>query len=146
MNRAGLICPLMSGPHRTYRLDADDGKGHFGQIACQVGDAIKPGDILAKIETDKAMMEYESIDEGTIASLAMPEGSQDVPVGTVIATVAAASEAVGEPVLETVNAAPPQPRWLFRHLRLCHWPIPCPRLQLPHPTMERSMPPLSQRE
>ena len=106
MNRAGLICPLLSGPHRTYRLDTDDGKGHFGQIACRVGDAIKPGDILAKIETDKVMMEYEAIDEGTIASLAMPEGSQDVPVGTVIATVAAASEAVGEPVLETVNAAP----------------------------------------
>lgn len=50
-------------------------------------------------------MEYEAIDEGVIASIAIPEGSQDVPVGTVIATVAEAGEAVSTPVLEVADAA-----------------------------------------
>ncbi|CAN5383577.1 pyruvate dehydrogenase complex dihydrolipoamide acetyltransferase [soil metagenome] len=81
-------------------------KGTLAKWLVKVGDMIKPGDVIAEIETDKATMEYEAIDEGTIASIAIPEGSQDVPVGTVIATVAEAGETATATTLETVTAAP----------------------------------------
>ncbi|AMK26551.1 dihydrolipoamide acetyltransferase family protein (plasmid) [Sphingobium sp. SJ10-10] len=85
-------------------------KGTLAKWLVKVGDTIKPGDLIAEIETDKATMELAAIDEGTIASLAIPEGSQDVPVGTVIATVAEAGEKVDARALETVSAAPVQER------------------------------------
>ena len=47
----------------------------------KVGDTIKEGDILAEIETDKATMEVEAVDEGTLAKILVPQGSQDVPPG-----------------------------------------------------------------
>ncbi|QFT77948.1 pyruvate dehydrogenase complex E1 component subunit beta [Erythrobacter sp. THAF29] len=49
------------------------------------GDMIEPGDIIAEIETDKATMEFEAIDEGVLSKILVPEGTEDVPVGTVIA-------------------------------------------------------------
>ncbi len=49
------------------------------------GDAIAPGDIIAEIETDKATMEFEAIDEGTLGKIMIAEGTENVPVGTVIA-------------------------------------------------------------
>ncbi len=52
------------------------------------GDTVTSGDILAEIETDKATMEFEAVDEGKIASIAVPEGTENVKVGTVIATLA----------------------------------------------------------
>ena len=52
------------------------------------GDAIKSGDIIAEIETDKATMEFEAVDEGTIAHIQVEEGTEGVAVGTVIATLA----------------------------------------------------------
>ena len=52
------------------------------------GDTVASGDILAEIETDKATMEFEAVDEGKIASIAVPEGTENVKVGTVIATLA----------------------------------------------------------
>jgi pyruvate dehydrogenase E2 component (dihydrolipoamide acetyltransferase) len=79
-------------------------KGTLAKWLVKVGDSIKPGDLLAEIETDKATMEYEAIDEGVIASILIPEGSQDVPVGTVLATVADADEAVAAPAMETTEA------------------------------------------
>ncbi len=59
------------------------------------GDAIKPGDILADIETDKATMELESFDAGTVATLVASEG-ENVPVGSAIAVLAAKGDDVGE--------------------------------------------------
>ncbi len=52
------------------------------------GDTVASGDILAEIETDKATMEFEAVDEGKIVSIAVPEGTENVKVGTVIATLA----------------------------------------------------------
>ncbi|GMN01420.1 pyruvate dehydrogenase complex E1 component subunit beta [Erythrobacter sp. MTPC3] len=49
------------------------------------GDAIEPGDIIAEIETDKATMEFEAIDEGVLSKILIAEGTEDVAVGTVIA-------------------------------------------------------------
>jgi len=56
------------------------------------GDVVKSGDILAEIETDKATMEFEAVDEGTMAQIVVPEGSEGVKVGTVIARIAEEGE------------------------------------------------------
>jgi len=56
------------------------------------GDTIEPGDIIAEIETDKATMEFEAIDEGTLAKIMVPEGTENVAVGTVIAMLAGEGE------------------------------------------------------
>ncbi len=52
------------------------------------GDTIEPGDIIAEIETDKATMEFEAIDEGTLTKIMVAEGTENVPVGTIIAMMA----------------------------------------------------------
>ncbi len=56
------------------------------------GDAIEPGDIIAEIETDKATMEFEAVDEGTLGKILIEEGTENVPVGTVIAMMAGEGE------------------------------------------------------
>ena len=58
----------------------------------KVGDAIKPGDVLAEIETDKATMEIEAIDEGTLAEIVVQDGTEDVKVGALIGVIAAEGE------------------------------------------------------
>ncbi|MHA7818388.1 MAG: pyruvate dehydrogenase complex E1 component subunit beta [Erythrobacter sp.] len=60
------------------------------------GDAIEPGDIVAEIETDKATMEFEAIDEGTLAKILVEEGTENVAVGTVIAMLAGEGEDAGD--------------------------------------------------
>ena len=67
-------------------------KGTLAKWLVKEGDSVESGDILAEIETDKATMEYESIDDGTIAKILVPEGSEDVPVGEVIAILAEEGE------------------------------------------------------
>ncbi|HEX2941220.1 MAG TPA: biotin/lipoyl-containing protein, partial [Rhodopila sp.] len=52
------------------------------------GDSIKAGDVIAEIETDKATMEFEAVDEGVIVKIEVPEGTEGVKVGTVIAMLA----------------------------------------------------------
>ncbi len=67
-------------------------EGTLAKWLVKEGDTIKSGDILAEIETDKATMEFEAVDEGTIASLVIPEGSEGVKVGAVIALIAGEDE------------------------------------------------------
>ncbi|WP_237741162.1 biotin/lipoyl-containing protein, partial [Novosphingobium sp. B-7] len=62
-------------------------EGTLAKWLVKPGDTVKSGDILAEIETDKATMEFESIDEGTIGELLVSEGTEGVKVGTVIATL-----------------------------------------------------------
>ncbi len=76
-------------------------EGTLAKWLVKEGDTVSSGDILAEIETDKATMEFEAVDEGTIVSIAVPEGTDNVKVGTVIATLAAEGE--------DVNAAPAAP-------------------------------------
>ncbi|MEY4839056.1 MAG: hypothetical protein RLZZ475_2915, partial [Pseudomonadota bacterium] len=57
------------------------------------GDRIEPGDIIAEIETDKATMEFEAIDEGVLEKILVPAGTEDVAVGAVIALIAGEGEA-----------------------------------------------------
>ena len=60
------------------------------------GDKIEIGDIIAEIETDKATMEFEAVDEGTLAKIMVDEGTEGVAVGTVIAMMADEGEDVGD--------------------------------------------------
>jgi len=69
-------------------------KGNLAKWLKKEGDKVKPGDVIAEIETDKATMEYEAIDEGTLAKIVVPEGTQDVPVQAVIAVLAEEGEDV----------------------------------------------------
>jgi pyruvate dehydrogenase E2 component (dihydrolipoamide acetyltransferase) len=69
-------------------------KGNLAKWLKKEGDAIKSGDIIAEIETDKATMEYEAVDEGVLAKIVVPEGTQDVAVNSVIAVMAADGEDV----------------------------------------------------
>ncbi len=67
-------------------------EGTLAKWLVKEGDTVAAGDLLAEIETDKATMEFEAVDEGTIVSIAVPEGTDGVKVGTVIATLAADGE------------------------------------------------------
>lgn len=67
-------------------------KGNLAKWLKKEGDAIKSGDIIAEIETDKATMEVEAVDEGILAKIVVPEGTADVAVNEVIGVIAAEGE------------------------------------------------------
>ena len=69
-------------------------KGNLAKWLKKEGDKVKSGDVIAEIETDKATMEVEAVDEGTIAKILVPEGTADVPVNDVIAVLAGDGEDV----------------------------------------------------
>ena len=91
-------------------------EGNLAKWLKAVGDKVEPGDIIAEIETDKATMEVESVDEGTIAKILIQEGTESVPVNTPIAVLlddgedAAAADAVAAPAAPKVESeAAPAP-------------------------------------
>jgi pyruvate dehydrogenase E1 component beta subunit len=67
-------------------------QGTLAKWLKQEGDRIEPGDIIAEIETDKATMEFEAIDEGVLEKIVVPAGTEDVAVGAVIALIAGEGE------------------------------------------------------
>ena len=67
-------------------------EGTLAKWLVKPGDEIQAGDIMAEIETDKATMEFEAVDEGTLVSIAIDEGTENVAVGTVIAVLAEEGE------------------------------------------------------
>jgi pyruvate dehydrogenase E2 component (dihydrolipoamide acetyltransferase) len=67
-------------------------KGNLAKWLKKEGDQIKSGDVIAEIETDKATMEVEAVDEGVLAKIVVPEGTADVPVNDIIAVIAAEGE------------------------------------------------------
>src|SRR5215813_11387539 len=62
-------------------------KGNLAKWLKKEGESVKPGDVIAEIETDKATMEVEAIDEGTLGQILVPEGTSDVAVNTPIAVI-----------------------------------------------------------
>ena len=82
-------------------------KGNLAKWLKKEGDKVKPGDVIAEIETDKATMEYEAIDEGTLAKIVVPEGTQDVPVNQLIAVLAEEGEDVKAAAAGAAKAAAP---------------------------------------
>jgi pyruvate dehydrogenase E2 component (dihydrolipoamide acetyltransferase) len=67
-------------------------KGNLAKWLKKEGDTVKSGDVIAEIETDKATMEVEAIDEGVLAKILVPEGTADVPVNQLIALIAGEGE------------------------------------------------------
>ena len=62
-------------------------KGNLSKWLKKEGDTVKSGDVIAEIETDKATMEVEAVDEGTLGKILVPEGTADVAVNTPIAVI-----------------------------------------------------------
>jgi pyruvate dehydrogenase E1 component beta subunit len=83
-------------------------KGNLAKWLKREGDPVKPGDVIAEIETDKATMEVEAIDEGTLGKILVPEGTNDVAVNTPIATILADGEAAGSAPKPSAQPAPQQ--------------------------------------
>ncbi|MEW6123478.1 MAG: pyruvate dehydrogenase complex dihydrolipoamide acetyltransferase [Pseudomonadota bacterium] len=89
-------------------------KGNLAKWLKKEGDSVKSGDVIAEIETDKATMEVEAVDEGVLAKIVVPEGTSDVPVNQLIAVLAAEGEDVkaaaagagGKPAAAPAAAAP----------------------------------------
>jgi pyruvate dehydrogenase E2 component (dihydrolipoamide acetyltransferase) len=100
-------------------------KGNLARWLKKEGDKIKSGDIIAEIETDKATMEYEAVDEGTLAKIVVPEGTQDVPVNAVIAVLAVE----GEDVKSAASGAKSAPQT-----------APKPQVAAPKPAMPPASP------
>lgn len=82
-------------------------EGTLAKWLVKVGDKVSSGDIMAEIETDKATMEFEAVDEGTIVAITVPEGSEGVKVGAVIATLASDDE---DAATSAPKAAAPAPK------------------------------------
>jgi pyruvate dehydrogenase E2 component (dihydrolipoamide acetyltransferase) len=83
-------------------------KGTLARWLVKPGDLVRPGDLIAEVETDKATMEVEAIDEGRVAELTVAEGSENVPVGAVIARLSDEGEAT-EPTVAETPATMPEP-------------------------------------
>jgi pyruvate dehydrogenase E2 component (dihydrolipoamide acetyltransferase) len=92
-------------------------KGNLAKWLKKEGEAVKTGDVIAEIETDKATMEYEAVDDGVMAKIVVPEGATDVPVHQLIAVMAqegedvkAAAAAAGKGAPPAPSASPPSPQ------------------------------------
>ena len=79
-------------------------EGTLAKWLVKPGDTVRSGDILAEIETDKATMEFEAVDEGVIADIRVAEGTDNVKVGTVIATLVAEGDAASAASAPKVDA------------------------------------------
>jgi pyruvate dehydrogenase E2 component (dihydrolipoamide acetyltransferase) len=108
-------------------------KGNLAKWLKKEGDKVKSGDVIAEIETDKATMEYEAVDEGTLAKIVVPEGTQDVAVNSVIAVMAGEGEDVKAAAAGAQKAPPAKPTSA---------PAPSPQ---PSPTRGEGVPPSSPR-
>jgi pyruvate dehydrogenase E2 component (dihydrolipoyllysine-residue acetyltransferase) len=92
-------------------------KGNLSKWLKKEGDAVKTGDVIAEIETDKATMEYEAVDDGVMAKIVVPEGTNDVAVNQLIAVMAqegedpkaAAASAASAPAKARSAGAPSSP-------------------------------------
>jgi pyruvate/2-oxoglutarate dehydrogenase complex dihydrolipoamide acyltransferase (E2) component len=71
-------------------------EGKLARWLVKEGDTVKPGDILAEIETDKATMDLEAVDEGRIGKILVPSGTDGVKVNATIAVILAEGEKLGE--------------------------------------------------
>ena len=100
-------------------------EGTLAKWLVKEGDSVKSGDILAEIETDKATMEFEAVDEGVISSINVAEGTDGVKVGTVIALITSAGE-------EPAPAPSPKP--------VASRPVETPADSAPVPTVSDTKP------
>src|SRR5262245_36364219 len=84
-------------------------KGNLAKWLKREGDKVRSGDVIAEIETDKATMEVEAVDEGTLGKILIPEGTADVAVNTPIAVILGDGEdATAVKAAATQSARPAQ--------------------------------------
>jgi pyruvate dehydrogenase E1 component beta subunit len=115
-------------------------EGNLAKWVKHEGDAVRAGDVIAEIETDKATMEVEAVDEGTLGRILVPEGAEGVKVNTPIAVLlgdgedaaaldAAAAAPQAPPPERVRSRRPPRPRRRRRRHRLPRRPRcrPAPR-------------------
>jgi len=108
-------------------------KGNVAKWLKKEGDQVKAGDILAEIETDKATMEYEAIDEGVLAKILVPEGTADVAVNQPIAVLAAEGEDVKTAAAGVPAAKPSAPSPAAPAAKPAAVPPPAPPPPYPSP-------------
>src|SRR5205807_9497055 len=101
-------------------------KGNLAKWLKKEGDKVKSGDVIAEIETDKATMEVEAVDEGTIAKILVPEGTQDVPVNDIIAVMAGDGEDVKAAGAGAGAAPAPKPAEAPKPAAAAAAPAPAP--------------------
>src|SRR5690606_12043396 len=82
-------------------------EGNLAKWLVKEGDKVSPGDVIAEIETDKATMEVEAVDEGTVAKIIVPSGTEAVKVNALIAVLAEEGEDADE-VASAAADAPPE--------------------------------------
>jgi pyruvate dehydrogenase E2 component (dihydrolipoamide acetyltransferase) len=116
-------------------------KGNLAKWLKKEGDAVKTGDVIAEIETDKATMEYEAVDDGVMAKIVVPEGTQDVAVNQLIAVLAqegedpkAAASAAGKGAASAAKPAEAKPAEAPK-------PAPAPQAAAPTSQAQPSSPP-----
>lgn len=113
----------MPTPIKMPALSPTMEEGTLAKWLVKVGDTVNAGDIMAEIETDKATMEFEAVDEGTITSIEVQEGAEGVKVGTVIAMLAGEGEdATAAPAPAAAEPAKAEPA-----------PAPAPAVSAPTP-------------
>jgi pyruvate dehydrogenase E2 component (dihydrolipoamide acetyltransferase) len=110
-------------------------KGNLARWLKKEGDKVKSGDVIAEIETDKATMEYEAIDDGTLVKIVVPEGTQDVAVNSVIAVLAGEGEDVKAAAGAAKSAAQAAPQATSKPA-----PAPKPIAEKPAPAVAPSAP------
>ncbi|WP_367714776.1 pyruvate dehydrogenase complex dihydrolipoamide acetyltransferase [Nitratireductor sp. GISD-1A_MAKvit] len=84
-------------------------EGNLAKWMVKEGDSVAPGDVIAEIETDKATMEVEAVDEGTVAKLVVPEGTEGVKVNALIAVLAEEGEDAGAAAKAAESGSDPAP-------------------------------------
>jgi pyruvate dehydrogenase E2 component (dihydrolipoamide acetyltransferase) len=109
-SQASLQDTLMPIELKMPALSPTMEEGTLAKWLVKEGDEVKSGDILAEIETDKATMEFEAVDEGKIAKILVPEGTDGVKVGAPIAILASEGEdaSASAPKADTAAPAPPK--------------------------------------
>ena len=112
-------------------------KGNLAKWLKKEGDKVSSGDVIAEIETDKATMEYEAVDEGTLAKIVVPEGTQDVAVNSVIAVMAGRGRGREGGGRQRRQALPRPPQRRRRRR---------PNRPSPHRSLRRRLPPHRQRQ
>src|SRR5918996_6662558 len=83
-------------------------EGKLAKWHVKVGDKVTSGEVLCEIETDKATMEVEAVDEGTVAKILVEEGTEEVAVNTPICILAAEGESVADAAKAAPKAAAPK--------------------------------------
>jgi pyruvate dehydrogenase E2 component (dihydrolipoamide acetyltransferase) len=116
-------------------------KGNLAKWLKKEGEPVKTGDVIAEIETDKATMEYEAVDDGVMAKIVVPEGTQDVPVNQLIAVMAQEGE---DPKAAAAAAGKSAPAPKAAPAAAAPAPAPTPPPQTKAPGAQPSSPPAPQ--